>query len=65
MTSEKLFRDTCNKLVQALVGANMAEAWWSSPNQAFDNRTPEQQWTLGSDTVVNYLMHHAFGGGGS
>lgn len=65
MKSEKIFRETCNQLVQALVGPTMCDAWWSSPNKAFDNRTPEEQWALGSDTVVNYLMHHAFCGGGS
>lgn len=65
MTSEKLFRETCNQLVQALVGPDMTASWWSSPNKAFDMRTPEEQWALGSDSVVNYLMHHAFSGGGS
>jgi hypothetical protein len=48
-----------------MVGPNMVESWWTSPNRAFDDRTPESQWQLGSDAVVNYLMHHAFSGGGS
>jgi hypothetical protein len=65
MTSEENFRATCNVLVESLVGAEHANVWWSSPNRAFDGRTPEAQWTAGSDRVVNYLMHHAFAGGGS
>jgi hypothetical protein len=65
MTTEQTFRNTCNQLVQAMVGPDLVTAWWSSPNQAFEGRTPEEQWIVGSDSVVNYLMHHAFAGGGS
>jgi hypothetical protein len=65
MTSEQNFKAICNQLVQAMVGADLVQAWWDSPNTAFGGRTPQEQWVLGSDTVVNYLMHHAFSGGGS
>ena len=65
LTSEENFRATCNTLVESMVGADHAETWWASPNQAFAGRTPEAQWLVGSDSVVNYLMHHAFAGGGS
>ena len=65
LTSEENFKATCNTLVESLVGADLVESWWSSPNQAFADRTPEAQWLVGSDSVVNYLMHHAFAGGGS
>jgi hypothetical protein len=65
MNTEQEFRNVANQLVTSLVGPNMVESWWASPNQAFEGRTPESQWQLGSDAVVNYLMHHAFAGGGS
>jgi len=65
MTTEQEFRNIANQLVTSMVGPNMADAWWASPNRAFDDRTPEAQWQSGSDAVVNYLMHHAFAGGGS
>jgi hypothetical protein len=65
MTTEQEFRNIANNLVASMVGPNQVESWWSSPNQAFDDRTPEAQWQSGSDAVVNYLMHHAFSGGGS
>ena len=65
LTTEENFRATCNTLVESLVGKAHAETWWSSPNQAFAGLTPEAQWVTGSDSVVNYLMHHAFAGGGS
>jgi hypothetical protein len=65
MNTEQEFRNVANQLVTSLVGPNMVESWWASPNQAFEGRTPELQWQLGSDAVVNYLMHHAFTGGGS
>ena len=65
MTTEQEFRNIANNLVASMVGPNLVESWWTSPNRAFDDRTPEAQWQLGSDAVVNYLMHHAFSGGGS
>jgi hypothetical protein len=65
MTTEQEFRTIADQLVASLVGPNQVETWWTSPNQAFDGRTPETQWSQGSDRVVNYLMHHAYAGGGS
>lgn len=65
MNTEHEFRNIANNLVTSMVGPAHVETWWASPNQAFDGRTPEAQWAQGSDSVVNYLMHHAFGGGGS
>jgi len=65
MTTEQEFRGIANNLVASLVGAEQVEAWWASPNQSFGDRTPEAQWQLGSDAVINYLMYHAVNGGGS
>jgi hypothetical protein len=65
MNTEQEFRNIANNLVASMVGPNQVESWWASPNRAFDDRTPEAQWATGSDAVVNYLMHHAFVGGGS
>lgn len=65
ISTELHFRHMCNSLLEILVGSANVDQWWSSPNQAFDQRTPEQQWALGSDAVVNYLMFHAHTSGGS
>jgi hypothetical protein len=65
MNTEQEFRNIANNLVASMVGPKQVESWWASPNRAFDGRTPEAQWAAGSDAVVNYLMHHAFSGGGS
>ena len=65
MNTEQEFRTIANNLVTSMVGPAMTADWWTSPNQAFDGLTPEAQWAKGSDAVVNYLMHHAFSGGGS
>jgi len=65
MTTEQEFRAIADQLVTGMVGPNQVATWWASPNTAFDDRTPEAQWSEGSDRVVNYLMHHAFSGGGS
>ena len=65
MNTQTEFRTIADQLVVGLVGADHVAAWWASPNQAFDDRTPEQQWVRGSDQVVNYLMANAFQGGGT
>jgi hypothetical protein len=65
MTTEQEFRTIADQLVASMVGPAMTADWWASPNRAFDDLTPEAQWAKGSDRVVNYLMHHAFAGGGS
>jgi len=65
MTTEQEFRNIADQLVAGMVGEQLVTDWWASPNLAFDGRTPEAQWSQGSDQVVNYLMHHAFAGGGS
>jgi hypothetical protein len=65
MKTEQEFRAIADQLVASMVGPNMVAAWWNTANRAFGDRTPESQWAEGSDRVVNYLMHHAFAGGGS
>lgn len=53
------FRNIADQLVVGLVGTDHVAGWWASPNKAFDNRTPEQQWATGSDQVITYLMRSA------
>ena len=65
MNTEQEFRNIANNLVASMVGPDLSDTWWNTANLAFDGRTPEAQWTTGSDAVINYLMHHAFSGGGS
>ena len=52
-------------LVIGLVGIDLADDWWNSPNKAFDGRTPAGMWIEDFRQVHNYLMHHSFVGGGS
>ena len=43
-------------LVIALVGKQLSDQWWNTPNKAFDNKTPAGQWLLDHRSVYNYLM---------
>ena len=52
-------------LVIGLVGIDLADDWWNSPNKAFDGRAPAGMWIEDFRQVHNYLMHHSFVGGGS
>ena len=63
--SEFIAKQRSNALVIALVGKAASDFWWNSPNRAFDMRTPIDMWDEDYKRVYNYLMHHAFVGGGS
>jgi len=59
-------KNLLNRLVVGLVGGVNAEAWWDSPNRAFGMKTPNEMMTEETWLVVrDYLMHHAYVGGGS
>ena len=62
---EHICKQRSDSLVIALVGENSADAWWNSANKAFDGKTPADMWLTDFRQVHNYLMHHAFVGGGS
>lgn len=64
--TDKYHFSTLNRLVEGLVGSGLAQQWWNSPNKAFDSRPPmslmnETEW----EQVRDYLMFHAYAGGGS
>ena len=39
-----MVRDSCNEILSSLVGPALVERWWTSPNKAFNLRTPESLW---------------------
>lgn len=43
----------CDALVIALVGKDLAEGWWNSPNRAFNNKKPID---CDIDKVYEYLI---------
>lgn len=43
-------------LVIALVGKDMADTWWNTPNKAFNNRTPASLWLEHPYVVYDYLI---------
>lgn len=63
--NEHIAKQRSNALVIAMVGKAAADVWWSSPNLAFDMRTPAGMWIEDYERVYEYLMFHASVGGGS
>lgn len=51
----------CDWLLTALVGSNLVESWWVSPNKNWDMKTPKEVFATDPESVYNYLMGHAFG----
>lgn len=54
-------RARCEALVIAMVGAELAPRWWTSPNRAFCDDTPEQIYSVAPRAVYAYLMKSAEG----
>lgn len=54
----------CDKLIEALVGKDLVGKWWSSPNKAFENRTPASVFEEDPKSVYEYLIWHAYCVGG-
>lgn len=54
---------TANSMLMGMLGSDaLVEKWWVSPNKAFDNKCPVD---VDKQDVVEYLMWHSFGAGGS
>lgn len=59
-------REQCNQLLLAMLGRPaLVEQWWKSQNYAFGMQTPGDIFENDSQRVFDYLMHHAYAGGGS
>lgn len=59
MISEHNAKQRCHWLITAMVGKDLADVWWSTPNRAFDMRTPAGIWLEDYLKVYNYLMARA------
>jgi len=45
------------ELLLPLVGEDLVDSWYTSPNKAFDNKTPEQMFEEGKrKEVFDYLI---------
>lgn len=62
MISEYVAKQRTQVLLTAMLGSNLADAWWSSPNKAFSGETPHNVWLKDYTKVYNYVMHNADGG---
>ena len=56
--SENL-KKKCDLLLQAIVGPNLVEKWWQSPNKAFGMKTAKEQFDIAPEIVYNYLITQA------
>lgn len=59
--SPENMRGRCEALVTAMVGKELTEKWWNSPNKAFGGDTPEQIYSVAPSAVYAYLMKSAEG----
>lgn len=53
-------KQRCDTLLIALMGADRAESWWNSPNQAFDMRTGSAEFELAPESVYDYLLFYSY-----
>jgi hypothetical protein len=52
-------RKQSEMLVISLIGADIANDWWNSPNRAFQMQTPENTFDSDPEKVYSYLVGHA------
>jgi hypothetical protein len=62
-------RDIVDSIIFGMLGsdADLASKWWESPNKAFGMETPEKQWEIDPQSVMDYVldMWNRLNGGGS
>ena len=54
-------------IVFAMVGADLVDKWWNSPNKHWDLKTPLEVYESGLEgrmDVKSYLIFHAYCSGG-
>ena len=61
MISEYVAKQRAQVLLTAMLGSKLVDAWWNSPNKAFDEQTPYNVWQNDYAKVYNYLMHYTEG----
>jgi hypothetical protein len=54
-------RQQCDALLVAMVGPELVVKWWTSPNRAFANDTPELVFSTAPELVYAYLLKSAEG----
>ena len=62
MISEYVAKQRTQTLLTAMLGSKLVDAWWNSPNKAFDGKTPHDVWITDYAKVYSYVMHNADGG---
>jgi hypothetical protein len=58
---DDLLRQRCDALLVAMLGKDLASRWWSNPNKAFADETPEVIFNVAPNTVYAYLLKSAEG----
>lgn len=55
--STKNWLTISNRLLASLLGdSELVKKWWHSPNLAFNNLTPLEQWEIDREQVTGYLF---------
>jgi len=50
-------KEAIDRALLSLIGTeDLVEAWWKSPNKAFDGKTPTEVWTRDKDSVRMYII---------
>lgn len=56
MISENTAKQRSQWLLTAMLGKDLVDPWWNTPNKAFGMRTPAGMWVEDYIKVYNYLM---------
>lgn len=53
----KDIKEKCDMILEAVVGPNAMDWWWSSPNKAFDMKPAKEMFEEDPKRVYSYLLN--------
>jgi len=58
MVTLDVIKTHCDKMLISMLGFDNVDAWWNTPNKAFDMDTPKERWNERPHEVYVYLLNY-------
>lgn len=55
--NERINKENCDMILEAIVGPNAIDFWWNSSNRAFDMKSPKEMFLEDQQRVYRYLLN--------
>jgi hypothetical protein len=61
MISKSTGKRVTHSMLAAMLGVELSQTWWDTPNKAFNGETPANVWVEDYNKVYEYVMRMAEG----